>query len=193
MDAERMAKLRITSGPDEGKELQLSDTQVIGRLPSNAIAIKDEGSSRQNTRIYRAAGRFSLIDLNSKNGTFVNNEQVQRADLKDGDEIRVGSTSFRFVAEPADAVGPGAGSKAGRAPAPLTGSPDEVIQFEGARAISEKALRFSRPTTSTGALRWMRADFGQHSLLFRSLLLLGILLLVSGLAVIVYRFAAGPE
>jgi predicted component of type VI protein secretion system len=191
MDLERMAKLRITSGPDEGKELSLSDTQVIGRLPTNAIPIKDSGSSRQNTRLYRAQGRFSLIDLNSKNGTYVNNEQVQRAELKDGDEIRIGSTTFRFVAEPSDAIDPAAAARAGRGPKPLTGSPDEVIQFEGARSVSEKALRFSRQTTGTGALRWIRSDFGQHSFLFRSLMLLGGLLLVSGVAVIVYRFAAG--
>jgi hypothetical protein len=189
-----MAKLRITSGADEGNEVTLSDTQVIGRLPTNAIPIKDTGSSRQNTRLYRALGKFSVIDLNSKNGTYVNNEQVQRAELKDGDEIRIGSTTFRFVSEPSDSVDPAAArGRPGKAPAPLTGSPDEVIQFEGARSISERALRFSRPTTSTGALRWMRADFGQHSLLFRTLMLLGALLLVSGLAVVVYRLAAGAE
>lgn len=192
MNPERMAKLRITSGPEEGREIALSDTQIIGRLPSNAIPIKDTGSSRQNTRLYRAGGKFAVIDLNSKNGTYVNNEQVQRADLKDGDELRIGSTSFRFVAEPADSLDPAA-ARRGKGPVPLTGSPDEVIQFEGARSISEKALRFSRPTTSTGALRWIRADFGQHSFLFRLLMLLGVLLLVSGLAVIVYRLAAGPQ
>jgi predicted component of type VI protein secretion system len=186
-----MAKLRITSGPDEGKEVSLSDTQIIGRLPTNAIPIKDTGSSRQNTRLYRAQGKFAVIDLNSKNGTYVNNEQVQRADLKDGDEIRIGTTTFRFVAEPEDSAGPGTGARAGRGPAPLTGSPDEVIQFEGARSVSERALRFSRPTTHTGALRWIRADFGQHSFLFRMLMLLGALLLVAGLGVIVYRLTAG--
>jgi hypothetical protein len=192
MNPERMAKLRITSGPDEGKEIALSDTQIIGRLPTNAVPIKDSGSSRQNTRLYRAQGRFAVIDLNSKNGTYVNNEQVQRADLKDGDEIRIGSTTFRFVAEAADSADPAAARRA-KGPAPLTGSPDEVIQYEGARSISEKALRFSRPTSSTGTLRWIRADFSQHSFLFRSLMLLGVLLLVSGLAVIVYRLTAGPE
>ena len=201
MRAGAMARLRFTSGPDAGKELPLSDTQIIGRLPSNAIPIKDTGSSRQNTRIYRAQGKFAVIDLNSKNGTFVNNEQVQRADLKDGDEIRVGSTTFRFVAEPEDSAVPGAGAtRPGRGPAPLTGSPDDVIQFEGIgasgpRKVSERAIRTAgRPSSSaTGALRWMRAEFSQHSLLFRSLVLVGILLLMAGVVVTVYRFTAGPE
>ena len=82
IEVERMAKLIITSGEDVGRELSLGDTQIIGRLPSNAIPIKDVGSSRQNTRLFRAGGRFTVIDLNSKNGTFVNGLQVQRADLK---------------------------------------------------------------------------------------------------------------
>jgi hypothetical protein len=195
-----MARLRITSGPDAGKEVPLQDTQVIGRLPSNAIPIKDTGSSRQNTRIYRAHGRFAVIDLNSKNGTYVNNEQVQRADLKDGDEIRVGSTTFRFVAEPADSIMPAAAGRAARGPAPLTGSPDDVIEFGGIgaggpRKVSERAIRVGgrESSSATGALRWMRAEFSQHSFLFRSLLLLGILLLMAGIAVTVYRFTAGAE
>jgi pSer/pThr/pTyr-binding forkhead associated (FHA) protein len=190
MKAERMAKLIITTGPDAGKELPLSDTQIIGRLPSNAIPIKDEGSSRQNTRIYRAGGKFSVIDLNSKNGTFVNNEQIQRADLKDGDEVRIGTTAFRFVAEPADAE-PGKGARTPAGPGKLTGNPDEVIQFEGPRTVSERAIRFARPTTTTGAMRWMRAEFSQHSFFFRLLLLLGVLLLMAGIAVTFYRLAAG--
>ena len=87
-----MAKLRITSGPDEGKEVTLSDTQVIGRLPTNAIPIKDTGSSRQNTRLYRAQGKFSVIDLNSKNGTYVNNARIEQTQLNHQDLIAFGST-----------------------------------------------------------------------------------------------------
>jgi pSer/pThr/pTyr-binding forkhead associated (FHA) protein len=193
-----MAKLIITSGQEAGKELPLSDTQVIGRLPSNAIAIKDEGSSRQNTRLYRSHGRFSVIDLNSKNGTYVNNDKVERADLKDGDEIRVGSTSFRFVAEPGDddRGGPPSGAKAKRRDDPLVGSPDDVISYGGigaggARSVSDRAIRVSKPTTTTGTMRWLRTEFSQHSALFRTLLFLGVLLLMAGIATTVYRFAAG--
>jgi pSer/pThr/pTyr-binding forkhead associated (FHA) protein len=194
---ERMARLIITTGPEAGKELQLSDTQVIGRLPSNAIPIKDEGSSRQNTRLYRSHGKFTAIDLNSKNGTFVNGDKVDRAELKDGDQITIGSTSFRFVAEASDEKPAEAGPRGARAQAPRPGSPDDVIQYGGVggpagRGVSERAMRFSRSASTTGALRWMKSEFSQHSALFRTLLLLGVLLLMAGLATTVYRFAAGP-
>ena len=173
-----MAKLIITSGDDAGREIPLSDTQVVGRLPTNAIPIKDSGSSRQNTRIYRAQGRFAVIDLNSKNGTFVNGERVERAALKDGDVITIGSTSFRFDgAEDAPPVARPARGAAPRADGPLTGSPDDAIEYggRGAGKISERAIRFSRATTSTGTLRWLRSEISQHSALFRALVLLGVL------------------
>jgi hypothetical protein len=198
MGSERMARLIITSGEEAGREVQLSDTQVIGRLPTNAIPIKDAGSSRQNTRIYRAHGRFTVIDLNSKNGTFVNGEQVARAELKDGDVITIGATSLKFVAEDEPAAAPRVRGAAGGGtrPAPaLVGSPDDVIEYgtggAGARAISERAMRFSRATTATGTLRWLRSEVSQHSALFRALLFLGALLLVAGIATTVYRLTAG--
>ncbi len=149
MAAERMSKLIITSGEDAGKEVVLGDTQIIGRLPSTAIPIKDAGSSRQNTRVYRSQGGYVVIDLNSKNGTFVNEERVERADLNDGDVIRIGTTALRFVFEE---EAPAAAVRSGAAPAAaaLTGNPDQVIAFgggggRGAKTVSEKALQFGAP------------------------------------------------
>lgn len=188
-----MAKLIITAGADAGKEITLSDTQVIGRLPSNAVPIKDEGSSRQNTRVYRAQGRFSVIDLNSKNGTYVNGDRVERADLLDGDEIRIGSTAFRFHAEPSDDAPVAAAAAAKRdRNTPLAGSPDDVISYgtAGPGGVSERAIRVSK-INNTGTLRWLRTEISQHSGLFRALLFLGLLLLMAGLATSVYRLTAG--
>lgn len=191
-----MAKLIITAGADAGKEHRLSDTQVIGRLPSNPIAINDEGSSRQNTRIYRSGLKFAVIDLNSKNGTYVNGEKVDRAEIRDGDEIRIGSTAFRFVSEQGD-DGPsvGAANRDARAASAVTGNPDDVIQYgrEGAtgpRGVSDRAIRVSK-VSSGGTLRFMRTEISQHSALFRTLLLLGALLLMAGVTTLVYKFAAG--
>jgi hypothetical protein len=62
----------------------------------------------------------------------------------------------------------------------------------GSATVSERALRFSRKATSSRALRWMRSEFSQHSALFRALLLVGLLLLVAGIATSVYRLTATP-
>jgi pSer/pThr/pTyr-binding forkhead associated (FHA) protein len=186
-----MAKLVIASGPDLGREIPLGETQIIGRLPTNPIPIKDEGSSRQHTRIYRSGKSFAVIDLNSKNGTFVNNEQIQRADLKNGDLIRVGSTSFRFIEEPGDDAPASAGPRTPRGPAAISSSDEMVFGGSGkGKPVSDSAIRYARTTTQRGPMRWLRADFSQHPILYRALLLLGIALLMTGIAVTCYRLTA---
>ena len=73
---------------------------VIGRGPGKGgITINDESSSRQHASI-RFDGRtrlYDVIDLNSRNGTFVNGTSIQRKTLENGDTIRVGRSIFVYV------------------------------------------------------------------------------------------------
>jgi DNA-binding winged helix-turn-helix (wHTH) protein len=71
---------------------------VIGR-GQEPDAIDSDTVSRRHARIVVSAGRATIEDLTSKNGTFVGNEPVasERA-LKDGDEIRLGSVRLTFRA-----------------------------------------------------------------------------------------------
>lgn len=65
------------------------------------LPIADRRLSRKHAAITYATEqqRFQLMDLNSTNGTFINNEQVvQSQPLQDGDRIRLGGVSFRFFA-----------------------------------------------------------------------------------------------
>lgn len=60
------------------------------------IQIPDGHVSSSHAKIERILGRWTLIDLSSKNGTFVNTEAVRRRELSDGDAIEVGRTIFLF-------------------------------------------------------------------------------------------------
>lgn len=51
-------------------------TVAIGRSPTSQIVIKDDQSSRQHAEIFQTAGRWTLRDLNSRNGTSVGNERL---------------------------------------------------------------------------------------------------------------------
>jgi hypothetical protein len=62
--------------------------------------------------------------------------------------------------------------------------------FGGPKTVSDKAIRNARTTTQRGPMRWLRADFSQHPILYRALLLFGIALLMTGLAVTCYRLTA---
>lgn len=63
---------------------------TIGRAPDNEMAIDNLAISNYHARIYGEAGRLVVEDLNSLNGTFVNDMRVERATLRDGDLVQIG-------------------------------------------------------------------------------------------------------
>ncbi|ABC81588.1 FHA domain-containing protein [Anaeromyxobacter dehalogenans] len=83
-----------------GRVLRLSDGLTIGRADQADLPVDDRGASRLHARIARRQdGAWTITDLGSTNGTFVNGVRVRSAVLRDGDEIRVGAvTAFRFSA-----------------------------------------------------------------------------------------------
>lgn len=71
-------------------------TFLIGRRPDCDLAQDSCMIDAAHAVIYRRAGKFSLRDLNSKSGTFVNNRRTRETELRRGDEIRVGLTRLHF-------------------------------------------------------------------------------------------------
>lgn len=78
---------------DERFILQVGEN-IIGRLDDCDIPILDASISRQHARISLQAGSTLVQDLNSSNGTFIDEEAVQSGDLAHGDILRVGSIKF---------------------------------------------------------------------------------------------------
>ncbi len=75
----------------------------LGRSKNNEITLRDTSVSRRHAEIHRDTGdEFTLIDLNSLNGVFVNNEKIGRYKLKEGDVIEIGDVSLRFTLMPTD-------------------------------------------------------------------------------------------
>ena len=89
--SDRSFRLKWTTG-----RVTLEDGEhVIGRDPDAEIFLNSAGVSRRHARIVIAAGRATIEDLGSKNGTFVGDRQVEgRRSLDDGDTIRVGSVKL---------------------------------------------------------------------------------------------------
>jgi FHA domain len=70
----------------------------IGRRPDNDIIVSDLGVPKQHTELRRTpAGRYSIIDVGSHTGTFVNGTPVTQQELKEGDIIAIGHATFRLV------------------------------------------------------------------------------------------------
>ena len=98
--------LLAISGPLKGLLFRLSNEEVtIGRCPSNLLYISDLPLSRRHCVIRCTGSQYAIQDLDSINGTFVNRARISEHVLADGDEIGIGTTTFRFVAqEPMDLI-----------------------------------------------------------------------------------------
>ena len=78
-------------------EFELEDFSTVGRHPKNTIRLHDREVSKEHAHIERRAGTYHLLDLNSSNGTFVNNRRVSEVPLNDGDALLFGSMRLTFV------------------------------------------------------------------------------------------------
>ena len=95
-----MPKLRIVGGPRDGEMLGLKFPETtFGRAKHNDFAFEsDAETSRNHCSIKLENGVFTLRDLVSSNGTFVNGQKVETANLKEGDIIKVGSMEMQLTA-----------------------------------------------------------------------------------------------
>jgi len=102
--------LRFISGKYQGGEFPLREGQqiVVGRSSDLDMVLVEEMVSRKHARIEMKNGVITIEDLGSTNGTFVNGEKIQRAKLREGDRVLIGTSILKLV--PAT---PGAESRRG--------------------------------------------------------------------------------
>lgn len=72
---------------------------IIGRHSTNDIPLPDRTVSKRHAVIGRVRGQAVVKDLDSRNGTFVNGQKVEKAILSCGDRLKVGSVMLRFFQE----------------------------------------------------------------------------------------------
>jgi len=94
-----LACLVIVAGPRLGEKFPLAkDRTVIGRQKEADISIEDGLISRKHAEVVRKAdGTIVLRDLDSKNGTFRNDEPIRETGLEEGDLIRIGGAMIKYV------------------------------------------------------------------------------------------------
>src|SRR5690349_18265203 len=71
-------------------------TTTIGRLPDNTLQIDNLAVSGHHCKIHWDSDHYVLEDNSSLNGTYVNNQRINRAILKDGDSILIGKHAVSF-------------------------------------------------------------------------------------------------
>jgi transcriptional regulator with GAF, ATPase, and Fis domain len=128
------ARLEAVSGPLKGKVFPLTAEEVaIGREPSNEISLLDSLVSRRHCVIRKEANTFRLLDLESRNNTFVSGVPVIDRVLVNGDQIRIGNSILVFQGPGSDTTPGNASLQLDATPAP--GAATVILRKEDARYL----------------------------------------------------------
>lgn len=90
------ALLVVQRGPSAGSRFLLdTDLVTAGRHPESEIFLDDVTVSRRHAEFRRTDGGYSVSDVGSLNGTYVNRDRIDEVQLQDGDEVQIGK--YRLV------------------------------------------------------------------------------------------------
>jgi pSer/pThr/pTyr-binding forkhead associated (FHA) protein len=91
------ALLVVQRGPNAGSKFIIDkDVTTAGRHPESDIFLDDVTVSRRHAEFERKDGKFFIRDDGSLNGTYVNRQRVDRAELASGDELQIGKFKLTF-------------------------------------------------------------------------------------------------
>src|SRR5579859_6241192 len=100
-----MPKLLLKFNAAVIKEIPFDkDSLSVGRKSDNDIVVDNPAISGHHCRIMKEGASFFVEDLESTNGTYVNEKRVQKAPLRHNDVIGIAKHALVFVAEPAAAA-----------------------------------------------------------------------------------------
>jgi pSer/pThr/pTyr-binding forkhead associated (FHA) protein len=127
--------LEIVEGPGAGRQLPLERPVVVGRDAAADVVLDDERVSRQHARITPQAGGAVVEDLDSRNGTFVNREEIHSpVTALPGDDVLLGTTVLEL-----------------RTDAELATRPSVVRPVPPALAAATRAPDYLAPSSPVGA------------------------------------------
>jgi hypothetical protein len=90
--------LVVKRGPNAGSKYALdADVVHVGRHPESEIFLDDITVSRRHAEFLREGHNFSVRDVGSLNGTYVNRERIEQSPLTHGDEVQIGKFKLVFV------------------------------------------------------------------------------------------------
>ncbi len=149
-----MAKIFLKFNEQVLKEIPLENPQLtIGRKPDNDLVIDNPAVSGHHARVVKEAGGFFIEDLGSTNGTFLNDEKVQKQKLKNTDCINVGKHALIFQDEVAPPPPP--------PPPPKESDSDKTMILDTAKQKELlKALGTVKTAAVTEKVGWLTVATG---------------------------------
>ena len=96
------ALLIVRRGPNAGARFEVDGVWTsVGRHPDSDVVLDDITVSRRHAEFRRDGGQFSVVDVGSLNGTYVNGRPVDAAVLTNGDQVQIGNFRLTFLCRPA--------------------------------------------------------------------------------------------
>ena len=137
----RKLRVRVESGPDAGATCAPDDGDrlAIGTAADNALVLGDPAVSRYHLELLREPGGLHVIDLGSRNGTWVGDVRVERAVVPIGTTLRIGDTTL---------VVDDAGARALPPIADAPRSPDLVGDSDAIREVARLVHKVARVDSS---------------------------------------------
>jgi pSer/pThr/pTyr-binding forkhead associated (FHA) protein len=91
------ALIVVKRGPNAGSTFLMDqDLMTLGRLPESDLFLDDVTVSRRHAELRREGTQFTIHDVGSLNGTYVNMQRVDETELADEDEIQIGKFKLAF-------------------------------------------------------------------------------------------------
>jgi pSer/pThr/pTyr-binding forkhead associated (FHA) protein len=137
-----MAKLVILSQSMNGRvhELKVEKT-TIGRVEDNTFQIAEPSVSSHHCEVLLRGNEVVIKDLNSTNGTFINDEKISESVLKPGQTLRLGQIELRLEnGAPAPAAPAAPAPTPSAAPAPAPAKKPESVTRAATRGVSLSEL-----------------------------------------------------
>ncbi|HMR80092.1 MAG TPA: FHA domain-containing protein, partial [Polyangiaceae bacterium] len=90
--------VRVTQGPDVGKELLVDASAparlLVGTSPAAALRLTDPSVSRRHVALELRAGRLIVVDLDSTNGTYLGGVGIGEVSFTERAELRLGASTI---------------------------------------------------------------------------------------------------
>jgi pSer/pThr/pTyr-binding forkhead associated (FHA) protein len=92
--------LVVKRGPNAGSRFTLGTGKTtIGRHPESDIFLDDVTVSRRHAEVHHDGAAFTVNDVGSLNGTYLNRERIEQGTLHSGDELQIGKFRLVFLHE----------------------------------------------------------------------------------------------
>lgn len=158
-----MAKLVILTQGMTGRTHELKvDKTTIGRVEDNTFQIAEPSVSSHHCEVVLRGEEVVVKDLNSTNGTFINDEKITESVLKPGNTLRVGQIELRLengapAAPSSGAPAPATAKKAEAAPRPSRGVSLSELESGGRAPGFDTASTFTKKRNQVGTYFWIGA------------------------------------